>query len=256
MRLPTRLVAALACLVASGGSVAILAQQNCSYCQPDRFNYATPNGHYVVCLDHNLPGEVQDKIADGIDYWHNMFAEHNVNISFTVNFGTENATCGGEGDNYQYDILYYVDAGITDPTTGAEAHLTQNMRNSSVGINPYHYTNHSHPPEEWEYLGAHEQGHLLDFKDVTRDGCNGGVTVMWHQTEFMPSGPTCTDRGALLGRWTGQVYTPEDWVSSEMYEDCWDIYLVHIVYWWNGSTYQEIITGATYITWSCDDPPV
>jgi hypothetical protein len=236
-------------------AVAPSAQDECAVCSPDLYNWAEMSGEYTICFDQSgedFSSQAQ-QIAMGIEsYWAPYFDDAEIDISFSWRPLGDSCDSG--------DIIFkVVDAGeMTNTGHSAETNfVNQNGHGNWVGINRDNINSES--SDRWAYLGAHELGHLLDFKDVNDPDC-AGFTVMATRND-LPSVTLCGDKTTATVKYLGVGPVEEDewWEPSEdpEHEDCYEVSRAYLWVWCDESgCYSSGWTKGGFLRIDCGPPPI
>ena len=232
-------------------SAVLHAQDPCAICKPALDNYASLSGNYDVCIEsdssHDL-GPIRQNIAAGIAYWEPYFEEASIDISFSFFEGTAENPCSG----HDIKVKVVPNSSMSNSGALAEAHRTPNGRGAEIWINEDELGNSA---IDWNGMGAHEMGHILDFDDVRPPKDCSGKTLMWHENGAIPPGGVrCADKTAASQKYKGG--TPGDgeyWIPSG---DCYDIWLYVEYYWWgNGEWHYSGWNWVMYLYTDCENGP-
>lgn len=242
--------------VASLRPAPVQAMADCISCQPTLYNYATLSGPYKVCVKSNstyaFTQTQADAVASGKDYWNNYFTAAGVNISFSSVTADASTPCPNDTD---------ITISIVDPSAmvnnGAlsEANLTTNGHGATVHVNADQLSNGA---VDWQDMGAHELGHILDFKDVKNEGATSGcvgLTIMWEINQTMPSSALCADETACSGKYVSPNTGGDDYYDP-IGGECYDWYWVTTYYYYSEGNWYEAGETWEYIDEYCGVPPM
>ena len=251
-----RLSAVVVAIVILGPSLPVsrdVFADDCEDCKPSRLNQNTNlSGNYSVCIQsdatYQFSSSEEQAMAHGIQqYWGNYFATA-ANINFNISTGTASNPCSG-------DITISIDPGMSTSNYGTgnwgEADLSGgDGRGSEIRVNPDLL---GCPYCSWEWFGAHEMGHLMDYADKTSpSGCEN-YSIMAYGTQYLnPSADwlRCADALVCSERWVEPDFGGEEDYTPN--GDCWDVYWVQITYCWNGNWWVQCGQIWTWLYEDCD----
>jgi hypothetical protein len=253
MRRTILVVLAVALFVLRFPPVVVLAV-GCEDCQPARIGANTSmSGQYTVCIQSDSNNQFSSAEASAIEtgiqhYWGGYLSTAS-SIGFAISTGTAADPCSG-------DITISIDPSLrtanngngdwadTDPSGG-------DGRGSTIRVNP-DFLGQTFATANWEWLGAHEMGHVLDFNDITNDACQA-YSIMAHgnqnydpDDEFL----RCADALACSLRWTQSNLDDGANQSQPNEDNCFDVYYVQVQFCWNGQHW--ILCGQVW-TWLYED---
>ncbi len=222
--------------------------ETCTSCQTPIASTPGWQGELDVCFfgsnfNENHEIWVEEGVQGGLGDW---MVANDVDLSFNFRHGSSEQDC------QDADVKIFeqsLPGGVV-----AEAGPTH-----GIGVNPA-LLQGSNGGAFWQWVGHHEMMHVLGFGPHVPSNC-ASLSVM---TELYPGsynfggsiGIGCGDGMALTNKYMGgTVYTEPDLVltNSEEYEDCFDIWRVHVTYWVNHLG-QVLSVSVWYelVDWTCD----
>jgi hypothetical protein len=221
------LALSLSAIVAIFGARLYAQSTTCLDCMPETYNYSHMSGNYTVCFEINSHEwhDVDQYMEEGIEsYWPDYLSAAGIDITFNFIHGSP---CE------EYDILIQIvtSGDMTNSTAPAEAHMTEDGRGSSIWVNADKVPGTS----DWYGAGAHEMGHLMDYKDIYNKPQCAGQSIMYGTTQSWPSTITCSDKTALTNKYKTTGGDPfDEWFPNNQ---CYEIWTVYRYWWYDGTDY-------------------
>ena len=213
-------------------SVVSLNGQTCNDCKPPRLNagWDLQDGAHTVCFqsnsDHSWTPTQRSQMETGFNKLKDTLAAsgRNVNFSF-VHQPWGSPLCGA-------DSIKVVPKDFSSrpyPGAGADAAGTSDGRGAEISINKNNVGGViGHAENHWEFVGAHEGGHLTDLANVDSPpypaACQS-MTFMFNVQAALPAN-NCGDVLTLTAKYNPPVrrdndqdeYSPDDPENSEYWE--------------------------------------
>lgn len=194
---------------------------------------------------------ITDNSADieaGLNYWKdNIYPAVGQSLSFTLSTGKEpNNNCSNVDVVIRTSVLtgaYQNAAGVASPSHGIEFNKTY-FGGMSTGRK--------------QELSGHEFGHVLGYGNVEDSSCLGSTIMTngaWNNS--LPSGALCGDLTAATTEFLGgNSEYDEAYEPSKDVEDCYDVYLITISYYFDGTQWHYGGTRWRWIDYYCGPPPI
>ena len=221
---------------------------SCETCLPGELAQTNWSGDLDVCFQYQtFSPDQRTWIEQGVDLIEEWLGNNSVGISFSFRIGTSETSC----DNA--DVKVRAEPNISSGGQGGPSY--------GIGFAPNTLASSSCDANCWKWLGAHEMMHVLGLDHTDQDCATSSsvfsIMVPVFAGQTFPTSMPCGDARFLTDRYRtgssgGDDYTTE-W--SQDYEDCWDIYHVFWVYWYDEEgQYHEQIVASYYVDWTCEPP--
>jgi hypothetical protein len=243
-------------VLGSSGTVHVVRAQcgeNDWNCRPPVSSRPSEPSTISVCFKEGEFDNYQTTVGQlqaGIEYWKDWLINKNITSDVTFRMGTSANPCDQGGTDR---VLVKLNSALPPSAPG------QAGADGTFDFNPSFLTGYSESLINW--VGAHEMGHVLGFGPHAAQSCaDQTVMVGTYPGSFSLGAVLCADLVGLSDLYDGQSTAggeepePADGTDAA-YEDCFYIYNVTYLYWWDSNgNYHEVAIWAEYVGWICNPP--